>query len=189
MGSYAVVVEVQRGTERSAAEVMDKSKIPEQHKPLLRRETAVWRSVDHENVVRLLNVFEDERFLVLQCELVDGCDLFQLLMKFESDSGLSDRTAQFFARRVALALQYLHRNLIAHRDIKLENILFDSATGAVKLCDFGFAQKLESRNELVERHCGTVEYESPEILKMKSHSPLCSDIWAFGVLLHYTLTQ
>ena len=74
-------------------------------------------------------------------EYAPGGELFTYLrtaQRFENP------TAVFFAAEIVLVLDYLHSQLIVYRDFKPENILLDSL-GHVKLCDFGFAKRLEER--------------------------------------------
>lgn len=60
------------------------------------------------------------------------------------------------------AVKYLHERNIIHRDVKLENVLYNG--GDIKLIDFGFAMVLESEDETLNDFCGTPSYMSPEML-------------------------
>lgn len=64
-----------------------------------------------------------------------------------------------------MGVGYIHSRNIAHRDIKLENILLDN-TGQVKLCDFGVSELLEDSNSLMKECCGTPIYMPPEVIEM-----------------------
>lgn len=103
------------------------------------------------------------------------------------------------AYQTALAIQQVHRNGFIHRDIKLENILFDRH-GTAKLCDFGSATAEKYvpdmdwtplQRSLVEdemaRHT-TPMYRPPEILDTYLHYPIntAMDIWSYGCLLYFT---
>ena len=82
----------------------------------------------------------------------------------------------------AAALGFLTARNIAHRDLKLENLLFDEK-GYLKLVDFGFAKKIESRTFTF---CGTPDYLAPEILSHAGHN--CAvDWWTLGVLTYEML--
>ena len=71
-----------------------------------------------------------------------------------------------------------HKNGIAHRDIKPQNLLL-GADNQPKLSDFGFAHKFESQDELCEQYLGTEGYMSPEIAeRTDSYSPVKADIFA-----------
>ena len=68
--------------------------------------------------------------------------------------------ALFYITEIVLALEYLHKQKIAYRDLKPENLLV-SADGHLKITDFGFAKRIEDRTFTL---CGTPEYLAPEII-------------------------
>ena len=78
-------------------------------------------------------------------------------------------------------LEYMHRKQVTHRDIKLENIIYDPKTQKLKLIDFGFC--CLGNQSLQTLYCGTPSYMAPEIV---SKTPYCgppTDVWATGVLM------
>lgn len=79
----------------------------------------------------------------------------------------------------------MHQEGIAHRDIKLENVLVDEEFN-VKLIDFGFA--VEPRGPMESTVVGTPNYISPEQLTSKHYDPCKADVWALGVLLYFLVT-
>jgi len=80
---------------------------------------------------------------------------------------------------------YCHRKSVVHRDIKLENVLYEPSTATVKLIDFGFAIALAPGAKL-NIFCGTPSYMAPEIVNKKEYTfPV--DTWALGVLLYKAL--
>lgn len=83
------------------------------------------------------------------------------------------------------AVCYLHRKGIAHRDLKLENLLIDDQFN-VKICDFGFA-KPDTVNPS-STFCGSKAYAAPEILAGQEYSPTKADVWAIGVILYIFVT-
>lgn len=83
------------------------------------------------------------------------------------------------------AIKYCHRKQVVHRDVKLENVLYDSASNKVKLIDFGFSIALAPGSKL-NIFCGTPSYMAPEIVNKKDYSfPV--DTWALGVMLFKAL--
>ena len=77
-----------------------------------------------------------------------------------------------------LALEYLHKQKIAYRDLKPENLLV-AADGHLKITDFGFAKRIDDRTFTL---CGTPEYLAPEIIMSVGHN-LGVDWWALGILI------
>jgi serine/threonine protein kinase len=100
----------------------------------------------------------------------------------------SEGMAWAMFKEVLEALHYIHSLLIAHRDIKLENILLTSKFHP-KLSDFSYAIIFEGKSKLSETFCGSLPYFSPEILQRKPYNPLISDVWSLGVCLFITLND
>lgn len=86
--------------------------------------------------------------------------------------------------QLSKALAYCHAKNISHRDLKLENVIYNKK-GEVKLIDFGFA--VHSKNKL-RTFCGTPTYMAPEIVKKREYRGSKVDIWALGVLLYRMVT-
>jgi serine/threonine protein phosphatase PrpC/CRP-like cAMP-binding protein len=137
----------------------------------------------HPFVVGLVRTFEDPTRVHLLLEATLGGELFDAL-RAAPNSAFPERRCQFYAAMVVLALDYLHGQRIAYRDLKPENLLFD-ADGYLKLVDFGFARRIEP-GARAWTLCGTPEYLAPEVLTGKGHG-LAVDWWALGILLHEML--
>jgi len=84
------------------------------------------------------------------------------------------------------ALNSLHNQGVAHKDLKPENVFIDPVTQQVKLIDFGLSVTV-SKGELVKLYCGSPMYMAPEVLNRDPHDPQKSDIWSLGVILYQTL--
>ena len=80
-----------------------------------------------------------------------------------------------------MALGYLHKKGIIHRDLKLENILVDEA-GYLKIIDFGLAKMLDTKG-VTKTYCGTPEYLAPEMINQSGHN-FSIDWWALGILIY-----
>lgn len=91
-------------------------------------------------------------------------------------------------RQIVQGLSYLHSQGIAHRDLKLENVLIDPATGLVKIIDFGFSVQVQDDHTKIPFTCGTPHYMSPELALRRDYLPLQADLWALGVLFYALLT-
>lgn len=90
----------------------------------------------------------------------------------------------FYAAQIALAVGYLHEAGIAHRDLKLENILVGE-DGFLKIIDYGLAKMLQE-DEVTMSFCGTPEYLAPEMAAHQGHDKTV-DWWALGVLTYEML--
>lgn len=148
------------------------------------REVYIMYNLNHANIAKLYNHFEDEKYFYLIMEMCEGGNLFQRLhrqkqfMEFEA--------GQYFYE-VLMAVQYLHSHVpaIIHRDIKPENILLDK-NGRVKLTDFGWSNYYTNEKEPRTTVCGTPEYLPPEMVEQRAHDT-SADIWCLGVLLYEML--
>ena len=141
-------------------------------------EKQIVRLVDSPFIVAFLGSFQDSVNLYCVLEYVPGGELFRLLCERET---LSRAEATFYAAEVTLALCTLHAIRCAYRDLKPENILI-SATGHVKLADFGLAKVLKHRDRTFTT-CGTPEYIAPEIIEGMGYDET-SDWWQLGILLY-----
>ena len=72
----------------------------------------------------------------------------------------------------------MHRRGYVHRDLKLENLLYDKQQ--LKIIDFGFAERINR----IDNYCGTPHYMAPEIVKKTPYNPQAADVWAAGVILY-----
>lgn len=105
------------------------------------------------------------------------------LLDFLSTAGtITEKLAKEYFRQLIAAIEYCHVRGIVHRDIKCENLLFDSDF-TLKLVDFGFARKFK-KGDLLQTFCGSYAYASPEILKQRPYKPQPVDLWACGVVLY-----
>ncbi|KEG06832.1 serine/threonine protein kinase [Trypanosoma grayi] len=104
----------------------------------LQWEINVHRRLRHPNVVRMLSYYVTPQSVVLVLEM---CPRGTLLQKIKTmpQGRFDERRAARYLRQAARALVYLHRHGIAHRDLKLENMLLD-AHGVARLGDFGWSK-------------------------------------------------
>jgi serine/threonine protein kinase len=134
--------------------------------------------IRHPCITELKDVIVDASNIYVFMELCRGGDLNDLV---QASQGLDEDVAKRYFHHVIGAIAYLHKLGIAHRDIKLENILI-SAEGQAKLADFGLCRLLP-RDRQMQTVCGTLVYAAPEIVKAEPYG-LPVDIWSAGVLLY-----
>lgn len=145
------------------------------------REKNIMSSIDHPFVVNLVNTFQDDQYLYMLIELVQGGELFSVIHT-EVRDGIPNPNARFYAACILQSLSHLHHRNICYRDLKPENILIDSKGYGV-LVDLGFAKVVMDKTYTL---CGTPEYLAPEIILSKGHDKGV-DYWAFGVLIYEML--
>ena len=134
--------------------------------------------VNHQNIVKLLYVRENEVTFDLVMEYAKNGTLFDYVVK---NKGLSEKLAFKFFIQIVNAIKFLHDNDVIHRDIKPENILlFDN--NVAKLCDFGWSIKCVDRLP-GGSFTGTTEYMAPELINNMEYGKEI-DIWMLGILLY-----
>jgi len=144
----------------------------------LESECEIFLSMDHPHVARLVDVYEDENHLNLVMECMGGGELFKRVTERKR---FSEKDACDAAWQMLLAITYIHSHGVVHRDIKLENYLYDSPdSDHLKLIDFGFSKIWSpNTNTKMAVSCGTLAYVAPEVLE-KDYTSQC-DMWSFGV--------
>jgi serine/threonine protein kinase len=86
-----------------------------------------------------------------------------------------------------LGLQHLQKLGVAHRDIKLDNIMMtsDEEDATPKFIDFGLS-KVFYHGETSDDRYGTLAFCSPEVIMGKNHT-FATDVWSMGVVMHFLL--
>ena len=119
----------------------------------MKREISLLKQVRHPNVTEFIGISKDpDNNLLIVMEFVPGGELYPLLQKEDLEIDWPLRLK--IAHDVASALAFMHARNIIHRDIKSENLLVDDQWN-IKLCDFGFARAIESREKTRMTMCTT----------------------------------
>ena len=147
----------------------------------LKLEKEILYEMNHPFIVGMDYVFSDETRIYFLMDFVKGGELFRHLVKVRR---FSHHQAQFMIAQIAIALGHLHEKNIIYRDLKPENVLFNS-DGYLLLADFGLATKVD-KNKVAWSFCGTAEYLSPEMLTGEGHD-YTVDWWTLGILLYEML--
>jgi serine/threonine protein kinase len=156
----------------------------EEDRQAVTTEINILQSLNHPHIIRLYDHFVEGNRWYLILELCKGGTISS---EMPNDRPLPLSRFRFFGRQITSALAHCHRQNIAHRDIKLGNILLDEY-GRTKLADFGIALALRNQTELTDRYAGSVQCESPELLNKRPHNPFKADIWALGVVFVQMIT-
>ena len=184
IGSYASVkLGIHKETKNKfAIKIYDKNMINDDDKKYtIKNEIFILNQLDNENVMKLYDVIETNRYLYLIMEYINGISLLDFIQK-QKNHRIDENKCKELFYQIVKGILYCQNENICHRDIKLENILIVN-NKIIKIIDFGFAIKC-NRNEYQEFFCGTVYYMPPEIVNKQRYIPFYSDIWSLGVLLY-----
>jgi len=143
-------------------------------------EIAILREIDHPNVVQLFECYTHKRKMWLVMEMLGGGDL--------TSRDLDECRIVDVMEQILSALCYLHKRNICHRDLKLENVMFESLNkdSGVKLIDFGLSEKF-TRNVKMHKACGTLYTAAPELLVGSGYTSQ-SDVWSAGCCAYVMLS-
>ena len=122
-GSYGIV---RKATEKDTGEIraiktIRKNKIQEKKRFL--NELNILKTLDHPNIVKLFEIYEDEESIHLVMEYCSGGELFDYILKQEV---LDEYESSKIIKQILHAILYCHKNAICHRDLKPENFMFES---------------------------------------------------------------
>jgi serine/threonine protein kinase len=167
-----------------AVKVIDKRNLVEKDLACLRMEIEILSKLDHPNIIKLVEVFDEDSHLYIVTELVQGGELFDRIIK---RSHYTEDKARDLIVFFLKSMEYIHLQGIVHRDIKAENLLLvsEESDADVKICDFGMAKRVVDLSP-PEEPCGTPGYVAPEVLRQLPYSTEV-DIWSVGVLCYILL--
>ncbi len=158
------------------------------------REASILAQLDHPNLPKVSDFFEQDRREYLVMDFVPGQDLRQLIEDARRrDAFLDEGTVLGWVDQLCDALTYLHTQepQVLHRDIKPSNIKL-TPRGLVKLVDFGLVKLMqpdESRTVTVVQGRGTVAYTPLEQYGGDTgHTDARSDVFSLGATLYHLLT-
>lgn len=200
-GAFSTVIEMKKGDKSYAVKICDMSK--EKYKffkytnqsnvknnntnkkssPVAmgpKEEVAIMKRFSHPYVIKFYDFYEDdkEKKMYIVMELLSGGNI--------SRCGTLPQKKLAFTQSVS-ALQYIHFQRIAHRDIKVDNIL-RASDGSIRIADFGVSKLIpEGTNKISIEMIGTPAYSAPEIFGDAMYDPFAADVWSLGVTLYYIL--
>jgi BR serine/threonine kinase len=161
-----------------AIKIINRTRLSQSVITKVEREIAIMKLIEHENVLSLHDVYENEKFLYLVMDCVSGGELFDYLVK---KGRLTPREARKFFRQIISAVDFCHKHNVCHRDLKPENLLLDDK-GDIRVADFGMAS-LQPDGDLLETSCGSPHYACPEVIRGERYDGRCADVWSCGVIL------
>jgi len=201
-GSYGKVqLGYLKGTNiQRAIKIIEKSKVRNVER--FKLEVEIMMKLDHPNILRLYDYFEDEKFVYLVLELCSGGELFDRIIEKKY---YNETEARIIFKQIMKAIIHCHIQGVCHRDLKPENFIMISKDDpyTLKLIDFGLSRTFDNKEENIlqpkkepenipqgKRHtravlmtkAGTPFYIAPEVLT-GNYNEKC-DVWSAGVILY-----
>ena len=166
-----------------AIKTLKKEGISKTQYELIQSEINILSKLDHPNVVKYFGTFEDDFYLHIMMEYLQGHDLFKIIT-LKDYTKIEEKDMSEIIYQLFKTLIFLHTKNIVHRDIKPENILFSNKKdySTLRIIDFGLATQTVKDTKSV----GTPYYMSPELIDGISVPK--SDVWSVGVIMYQMLT-
>ena len=186
-GSFATVC---RATHRAttkcvAVKCIQRCKLSPTDDVAVISEVDILSSIKHNRICPLYDFFIEPKHYFIVMEYMEGGDVFDRVGTLKN---YNEEVARNVVFELLNALQYLHRNNIAHCDLKPKNLLLRTIDNdeSVVLADFGLASRFYSPNSL-SKQCGTPYFVAPEILSRKGYDSQ-ADMWSVGVIIYCLLS-
>ena len=149
------------------------------------REIKLMESLDHPFAVQFYELIEDQDYYYLAMEYVQGTTLLDLV---NTGGKMPEWKMRHIFVELITCIGYLHNELnIAHRDIKLENIIFDNC-GNIRLIDFGLGNTFDVSDGILQTACGSPAYAPPEMFLGVPYTD-AADMWSLGCVLYAMATN
>jgi calcium-dependent protein kinase len=159
----------------------------------IENEAIILAGIDHQNIIEIHDVLEDDKHFHVVTELCTGGELYDRVATTSTKSKAkhhSEREAVCILQQIVKVIAHCHEKQIVHRDLKLENILLKTKHKDdldIKIIDFGLSTKHDAENdEPLTARVGTIYYVAPEVLK-RCYTKTC-DIWSIGVITYGLLS-
>ena len=169
-----------------AVKIIDVIALKYQHLSRLNREINILYDLSHPNIIKINNVYLNEGKIYLFQELCEGGDLFDYRNYVKTYNLNYETICKNIIYTLVKCLEYIHSKGVIHRDLKLENVMFNrynNCYDTVKIIDFGLATYYKSTPE--HSRLGTQLYVSPEVIN-GSYTKTC-DIWSIGIITYILL--
>lgn len=164
-----------------ALKTIQLSRISDEFIEELRNEIDILRSLDHPNIVKAFEVFENKRQIYIVMESCSGGDLY-------ARNPYSEKEAAKIVGKLLSAVAYMHASNVCHRDLKFENIMFENTkkNAEIKVIDFGLSKKFIPGKKMSEG-VGTIYTMAPQVLQGVYTSQ--ADLWSIGVITYMLLSS
>ncbi|AMD19051.1 HBR150Cp [Eremothecium sinecaudum] len=174
-----------KGSRNVAIKLVRRDSIPKNSEKEVKifREINALKSLRHPSIVRLEEVLQNSKYIGIVLQYASGGEFYKYIQKKRR---LKDAQAcRLFAQLIS-GVHYLHHRGLAHRDLKLENLLLDEHENLL-ITDFGFVNQFR-RNDMMKTSCGSPCYAAPElVVTTKPYEARKADVWSCGVILYAML--
>eukprot|EP01026_Neomeris_dumetosa_P036252 TRINITY_DN2921_c0_g1_i5.p1 TRINITY_DN2921_c0_g1~~TRINITY_DN2921_c0_g1_i5.p1 ORF type:complete len:336 (-),score=17.92 TRINITY_DN2921_c0_g1_i5:70-951(-) len=151
----------------------------------IERELLNLNKLRHPNIIGFREVFLTDESLAIAMEYAAGGELFERIVR---KIRFSEDEARYFFQQLIAGVDYLHQSGVAHRDLKLENLLLNgNDVPLLKICDFGYSKSDDTLTKQSDTTVGTLAYIAPEVLAKKTYDGTLADVWSAGVVLYVML--
>ncbi|KAH0790533.1 CAMK family protein kinase [Histomonas meleagridis] len=186
-GSFATVwlAEHTLAKENVAIKIIDNTTIQEEEaRTRFIREINIMKQTDHPFISKLFEIIETPKYTYLVMEYAENGSI---LTYVNSHGRLPEKVVRRYFSQLISALEYLHEvRLIAHRDLKAENVLLDRNYN-LRLIDFGLSNSFSADSPELKTACGSPAYAPPEMILGHKYTK-AADIWSAGILLYAMVT-
>ena len=165
-----------------AIKIINKNYVEGMDYEQIKSEIDILKIAKHPYIIKLYDVFENEKFIYIIMEYCPGGDLFSYIEK--RNFKLKEERAAEIIHKLSTAVYFLHQYGIVHRDLKPENILMMDQTdnADIRLIDFGLGKML-GPGEKCDDPFGTFSYVAPEVLEEKPYD-FKVDLFAIGIITY-----
>jgi len=185
-GAYGSVSKGVHKTLNVARAIKTMSKASVKHVRRFQQEIQILKDMDHPNIIKLFETFEDDRNFSLVMELCTGGELLDRIVEA---GHFTEKDAAAVVQQMLSAVFYMHKNGVCHRDLKPENFLFFDKgpinKNILKMIDFGLSARFEESGPVLHTKAGTPYYVAPEVLQGE-YDQAC-DLWSCGVIMYTML--
>ena len=168
--------------EKYAIKIINKKLMKVKMKKSKFKEIDIIKKFNHFNVIYVYKVIDTPENYFIVMEYCKNGELFDYISKKER---LQEDEASSFFYQIINGVEYIHSKGIAHRDLKLENLLL-TEDNTIKIIDFGLSHEFNGK-DLLKTKCGSPSYASPELIAQPFYDGFKSDIWCCGIILYAML--
>lgn len=189
-GSFGVVLKCWCKTNRKyvSIKIIEKKNRKKETLKYFEKERNFLINLNHENILKIYEVEENDEYLLLILEHMEWCTLKQLIIeRYEKNNPFNEEEISLIMKNILQGINYMHYSKVMHRDIKPENIMFKKVgdLNSLKIIDLGLSTSFDTTK--IKKFCGTIKFMAPEIVESKSYYENV-DIWAAGIILFILLS-